>query len=65
MERISSKINLTNIQKLSHFHDSFDGVATGRFLNLNCGHNNQYSNEEKVQLCNILNEACDGSNSFV
>lgn len=40
------------------------GVTIGRFLNLNCGHNNQYSLEEKMQLVNILTESCDYSNSF-
>ena len=63
--RLTATNNIKDILNVSHFRDDFDGVATGRYLNLNCGHNNQYSTEEKMQLCSILAQACDNSNSFV
>ena len=31
-----------------------DIVSTGYFLNLNCGHNNQYSSEEREKLISLI-----------
>ena len=31
-----------------------DIVSTGCFLNLNCGHNNQYSSEEREKLISLI-----------
>ena len=64
MSRITAKHSLKNMLDVCHFRDNFEGVACGRYLNLNCGHNNQYSAEEKMQLCTILTEACDDSSNF-
>ncbi len=54
----------SNISSSKCFGVGKGGVTIGRFLNLTCGHNSQYSLEEKMQLVNILTEACDHSNSF-
>ena len=58
-DRISSKQTTVNALEIAHFKDTFDGFSTGRFLNLSCGHNNQYSFEEREQLRSILAEAVD------
>ena len=62
MARITSKSNVTSATHACHFHrdnDVYDGFSTGCFLNLGCGHNNQYSFEERKQLLSFLNEACE------
>jgi len=64
LSRITAKTYVTRNLDITHFRETFEGVATGRYLNLNCGHNNQYSAEERLQLCAILTEACDSENFF-
>ncbi len=61
-ERIKSKQTATNALQVAHFKDTFDGFSTGRFLNLNCGHNNQFSFRERAELRSVLNEAIENEN---
>ncbi len=65
MNRISSKQTVTNALKVAHFQDdAVDRFSTGRFLNLSCGHNNQYSAAERIYLSGILTEALEHGNSM-
>lgn len=65
-DRISSKNEITKSLKAVHFKDNFlDGFCTGRFMNLSCGHNNQYSFDEKLQLTEILNEAIETDHMLI
>jgi len=63
-ERISSKQSVINALQVAHFKDTFDDFSTGRFLNLQCGHNNQYSNKERSELTAILTEAIESESSL-
>jgi hypothetical protein len=54
--RLSAASTIESAQdelRLNRYEDSGVGV----FLNLNCGHNNSFSNEEKEQLLFWLNRA--------
>jgi hypothetical protein len=42
-----------------------DGLSTGHFLNLTCGHNNQYSVEERKELEKLLSLACEEDSQFL
>ena len=64
MDRITSKQVVTNSLQIAHFRDTFDDFSTGRFLNLNCGHNNQYSPQERIELISILMEAMENATSL-
>ena len=58
-KRISSEYSVKNALAGAHFREEFDEFSTGRFLNLRCGHNNQYSVQERIELTSILTEATD------
>lgn len=38
--------------------DDHSAISTGRFLNLNCGHNNQFSSSEREELISLIRTAC-------
>ena len=56
-KRISSEHTVKNALKVAHFNELFDDFSTGRFLNLHCGHNNQYSVQERIELSSIIQDA--------
>lgn len=56
-KRITSEHSVKNALDSAHFRELIDEFSTGRFLNLRCGHNNQYSVQERIELTSILNEA--------
>jgi hypothetical protein len=62
--RISSKQSVIHALQVAHFKDTFEDFSTGRFLNLHCGHNNQYSLNERAELTTILSEAMGSETSF-
>lgn len=64
-DRISSKQSVLNALQVAHFEDTFEDFSTGRFLNLHCGHNNQYSLSERAELTTILSEAMGSESSIV
>ena len=57
MDRITSTQTVKTALQIAHFQEVFDGFSSGRFLNLNCGHNSQFSFTERLELTNILSEA--------
>ena len=63
-DRISSKQSIVHALQVAHFKDTFDDFSTGRFLNLHCGHNNQYSDNERTELTAILTEAMESELSL-
>jgi hypothetical protein len=56
-KRITAEYSVKNALDGAHFREIIDEFSTGRFLNLHCGHNNQYSVQERRELTSILNEA--------
>ena len=64
MDRISCKETVLESLKAAHFQDCPDGFCTGRFLNLSCGHNNQFSIEERISFAAILNEALESGHTI-
>jgi hypothetical protein len=58
VDRLSDRDEVSKALRIVHFQDLQD-QNPGRFLNLTCGHNTQYSVEEKIQLLSILNEASE------
>jgi len=57
VSRLTSKESVA--QAISQIRDGGaendqDIVSTGCFLNLNCGHNNQYSSEEREKLISLI-----------
>jgi hypothetical protein len=63
VDRLSDREVVSTALRVAHFQDLND-QSTGRFLNLTCGHNNQYSVEEKIQLLSILTEALERGSSL-
>lgn len=63
VDRLSDGDEVSKALRVAHFQDLQD-ENPGRFLNLTCGHNNQYSVEEKIQLLSILNEALESGSSL-
>lgn len=63
VDRLSDRDVVSKALRIAHFQDLQD-QSPGRFLNLTCGHNNQYSVEEKIQLLSILTEALEGGSSL-
>lgn len=63
-DRITSKQVIKNALRVAHFDDGFDGFSTGRFLNLGCGHNNQFSFSERYELRTILSEVTEKENTL-
>jgi len=59
MARMKAQSTVSSALNASHFRDTFDGFTTGLFINLTCGHNNQYSDGERQQLFSLLSEACE------
>lgn len=58
VDRLSDRDVVSKALRVAHFQDLQD-QSPGRYLNLTCGHNNQYSVEEKIQLLSILTEALE------
>jgi hypothetical protein len=54
--RLSSTSTIQSAQEILRLNRHEDS-GVGVFLNLNCGHNNSFSNEEKEQLLFWLNRA--------
>lgn len=63
VDRLSDKNVVKDALRNAHFQD-LGNQSTGRFLNLTCGHNNQYSIEERIQLLSILSEASQSGSSL-
>lgn len=59
MVRMKAQSTVSSALNASHFRDTFDGFTSGLFINLTCGHNNQYSAGERQHLLSLLNEACE------
>ncbi len=60
--RISSKENIALSLRRRNGCEDEDGVmSTGCFLNLKCGHNNQYSSEERQKLIALIRRALGDS----
>jgi len=68
LEYIVSRITSKEISALSlkwrsgQEYDEQGVISTGLFLNLHCGHNNQYSSEEREKLMALIRRSC-GSGS--
>jgi hypothetical protein len=63
LEYIVQRISSTDATKASiawrHSYDDDQSTrSTGYFLNLHCGHNNQYSSKEKDELMSLIHLAC-------
>mmetsp|Transcript_10168 Transcript_10168/g.14956 ORF Transcript_10168/g.14956 Transcript_10168/m.14956 type:complete len:109 (+) Transcript_10168:3534-3860(+) len=61
--RLSSKTHVSRSAQSRLFGDVKDGTPIGSFLNLNCGHNNQYSAEEREKLTSLMNRACSDAHA--
>ena len=59
MARILATSTLNGSLLSKKFSVERDGQSNGHFLNLTCGHNNQYSLEEKKELEKLLILACE------
>jgi len=64
MARMRAQSTVSSALNASHFRDTFDGFTTGLFINLSCGHNNQYSDEERQHLFSLLSNACESEYSI-
>lgn len=55
VQRLSSKENTAaSLKRKRRYEDDSCSNSTGCFLNLNCGHNNQYSSEEREKLMTLI-----------
>jgi hypothetical protein len=64
--RLISKSSVTAALDSRHFRDSSTGtMCAGSFLPLHCGHNNQFSFEERRALMKILEEAVGSDGSIM
>ena len=62
VDRISSKeIIALSLRRRNGGEDENGTISTGCFLNLTCGHNNQYSSEERERLMKLILRASGGS----
>ncbi|KAL3779823.1 hypothetical protein ACHAW5_002008 [Stephanodiscus triporus] len=60
--RTSSKeVMSLSVRRRNGFLDEQGVISTGCFLNLHCGHNNQYSLEERRQLIALIRRSCGDS----
>jgi len=63
LERMKSQLTLSNALSACNFHDASTfnggGLTTGCFIDLHCGHNNQYSEGERRQLQILMTKACN------
>lgn len=58
VERISSKETIDlSLRRRKGGEDEHGIISTGCFLNLSCGHNNQYSSEERQRLMKLIHRA--------
>ena len=64
--RISSKevISLSR-RRRNGYLDEQGVISTGCFLNLTCGHNNQYSSEERGKLIALIHRSCGENESII
>ena len=62
LEYIVQRISSTDVSAASNWHSRCDhdqdSISTGCFLNLQCGHNNQYSAKERKELMQCIHLAC-------
>ena len=61
LERLRSKdvVSLAlHRRKLGPIDDERGSISAGCFLNLRCGHNNQYSVDERERLMTLITRAC-------
>ena len=67
MARLTSPQVVASSKRALHFGGgagcSTANERTGCFLNLHCGHNNQYSVEERERLRELIEEAVNSSSS--
>ena len=60
--RITSKeIMSLSLRRRNGLSDEQGVISTGCFLNLHCGHNNQYSSEEREKLIALIRRSCGDS----
>ena len=60
--RITSKeIMSLSLRRRNGLSDEQGVISTGCFLNLHCGHNNQYSSEECEKLIALIHRSCGDS----
>lgn len=59
VSRLTSKENGIAATRKRRFETNcVEDAAVGCFLNLHCGHNNQYSTEERDQLMSLIRRCC-------
>jgi hypothetical protein len=58
VSRLTSKENGVTSTKRRYEAGNNEDFPVGCFLNLHCGHNNQYSTEERDQLMSIIRRCC-------
>lgn len=62
VERISSTESMTLARRRRSGGEEERGfISSGCFLNLKCGHNNQYSHEERERLMHLIRRASGNS----
>ena len=59
MARITATKTMKDTLLSKELNRKTDGLSIGHFLNLSCGHNNQFSSEEKKELGDLLVLACE------
>lgn len=64
--RISSKevISLSRRRRNGNLNEK-GVISTGCFLNLTCGHNNQYSSDERGKLIALIRRSCGEKESII
>ncbi|GFH45976.1 hypothetical protein CTEN210_02450 [Chaetoceros tenuissimus] len=64
LNRISSSQNIMNVLNIVKFEETFEDLSTGRFLNLECGHNNLFTVKERAEWASLLQECMENGNSI-
>ena len=57
----SKEIMSLSLRRRNGLSDEQGVISTGCFLNLHCGHNNQYSSEEREKLIALIRRSCGDS----
>ena len=53
-----------NVMIIVKFEETFEDLSTGRFLNLECGHNNLFTVKERAEWASLLQECMESGNTI-
>lgn len=64
LNRMSSSQNIMNVMNIVKFEETYEDLSTGRFLNLECGHNNLFTVKERAEWASLLQECMESGNTI-